>query len=443
MKENVFANIPNFVLSVPSGNETLAGKKEFTNKGSMLDVTKDDKIIKITYELIVGTNFRDICKTSTNNLIEMCKYPINKYNQKSFRELILLLQDKDYIEIDKNDFSPKDLIEIDTENLFINDGFTTITQTEINMIDNISKDNRERNTLLKCYFFIKCMVHKRKDNTHCGLYALNLGEQTQTIAMNYDYINKFTGISDINKCIKTLKEHNLIDYDNFLKYPIGQPERKQDASNVYVVCEREDNFNMELVKDELKAGINQYKAKMKEDGWIVCKEKEYKNNNKKLNGTKGKVKEMQNAGKDTKELENKIKVIKEPVVEPTVPQVEVKEESIIEPPKDNIRVIKTKIHRSAKAETKPAPPRPADASLIISCNEENYNEICHEIENEEDDWGTTNSYNNPLEEMFGDDTCYKMDIPKNEIQINEFKNEYEKYRDKEYEDEIDQILLQK
>lgn len=101
MKENVFANIPNFILSVPTGNETLGGKREFTNKGSMFDLTKDDRIIKVTYELLVGTNFREICKTSTNDLIEMCKYPVSKYNQKSFRDLLLLLQDKDYIEIDK------------------------------------------------------------------------------------------------------------------------------------------------------------------------------------------------------------------------------------------------------------------------------------------------------------------------------------------------------
>lgn len=104
MKENVFANIPNFVLSVQTGNETARGKNEFTNKGSMLDLTKDDRIIKVTYELLVGTNFREICKTTTNDLIEMCKYPINKYNQKSFKDLLLLLQDKDYIEIDTNDF---------------------------------------------------------------------------------------------------------------------------------------------------------------------------------------------------------------------------------------------------------------------------------------------------------------------------------------------------
>lgn len=374
MKENVFANIPNFILSVPTGNETLGGKREFTNKGSMFDLTKDDKIIKVTYELLVGTNFREICKTSTNDLIEMCKYPVSKYNQKSFRDLLLLLQDKDYIEIDKNDFSPKDIISIDTENLIVANGFTTITQIEMDMIDNITSDNRERNTLLKCYFFIKCMVHKREDNTHKGLYALEFGEPVQTIAMDYKYINKFTGINDITKFIKLLKEHKLIDYDNFLKYPIGQPERKQDASNVYVVCEREDDFNMELVKDELRAGINQYKVQMQKDGWIVCKEKDYKNNDKKTNGTKGKVKQMKNAGKDTEELENKMKVIEEQIV----PQ----EEPIIEPPKEP-RIIKTKRKGTGNIVKKPEPIRPADAV-------------------------------NSWDYMFVEDT-YKMDVPKNEV----------------------------
>ncbi len=341
MKEKVFANIPNFILSVATGNETARGKNEFTNKGSMLDITKDDRIIKVTYELLVGTNFREICKTSTNDLIEMCKYPINKYNQKSFRELLLQLQDKSYIEINKNDFSPKDIIAIDTENLLVNSGFTTITNVEMDMIDNITNDNRERNTLLKCYFFIKCMVHKREDNTFRGLQALQLGEQVQTIAMDYKYINKFTNISDINKFIKLLKEHKLINYDNFHKYPIGQPAKKQEASNVYVVCEREDNFNEELIKEELRVGINQYKDQMQKNGWVVCKEKEYKNNDRKVNGTKGKVKQMQNAGKDTMELEQKVEKLTEP--KPIITQ----EEPVIEPPKEaekpkhkGIRVVK-------------------------------------------------------------------------------------------------------
>lgn len=370
MKEKVFANIPNFVLSVATGNETNRGKNEFTNKGSMLDLTKDDKIIKVTYELLVGTNFREICKTSTNDLIEMCKYPINKYNQKTFRELLLLLHDKSYIEIDKNDFSPKDIIAIDTENLLVNTGFTTITQVEMDMIDNITSDNRERNTLLKCYFFIKCMVHKREDNTQRGLYALNLGEQVQTIAMDYGYINKFTNISDITKCIKILREHGLIDYDNFLVYPVGQPELRKDASNVYVVCERENNFDMELVKEELKAGINQYKDQMQKDGWVVCKEKEYKNNDKKVNGTKGKVKQMKNQGKDTKKLENKIEQVGK-LIEP-----------IIEPPKEP-RIIKTKLRGTGNIVKKQAPIKPPDAL---------------------DAW----------DYMFNEDT-YKMDVPKVDV----------------------------
>lgn len=435
MKENVFANIPNFILSVATGNETARGKNEFSPKGSMLDITKDDRIIKVTYELLVGTNFREICKTSTNDLIEMCKYPISKYNQKSFRELLLLLHDKSYIEIDKNDFSPKDIIAIDTENLLVNTGFTTITQVEMDMIDNITNNNRERNTLLKCYFFIKCMVHKREDNTFRGLQALQLGEQVQTIAMDYKYINKFTGISDINKFIKLLKEHKLIDYDNFHRYPIGQPELKKEAKNVYVVCERENNFDMELVKEELRVGINQYKDQLLKDGWVVCKEKGYKDNDKKVNGTKGKVKQMQNAGKDTMELEQKVEELietKQPKVEPIV----VQEEPVIEPPKDNVKIIKTKLRGTGNIVKKPEPVRPADASPIIACNEDNYNEICHQIES------GTNSFENPLKQMFGDDT-HKMDIPKNEIQSNDFKNEYEKYRDSSYEDMIDEILLEK
>ena len=52
----------------------------------------------------------------------------------------------------------------------------------------------------------------------------------------------------------------------------------------------------------------QYKYALKEKGFTICRENLYKNNNKKLNGKKGKIVSMRNAGKDTSKLDEEVKI---------------------------------------------------------------------------------------------------------------------------------------
>ena len=67
--------------------------------------------------------------------------------------------------------------------------------------------------------------------------------------------------------------------------------------------------------EELKVGMKQYKYALKEKGFTICRENSYKNNDKKLNGKKGKVVSMKNAGKDTTKLEKEIKIAENKVEE--------------------------------------------------------------------------------------------------------------------------------
>ena len=107
------------------------------------------------------------------------------------------------------------------------DGLFT-KEFELDIINNITKDSRQRNTLLKCYLFIKLMCHKREDHTSKGL---TYETKPQTITMDYKYICKFTGVTDVTKAIKTLQDNKLIIYSNFLINEIGHPENKKDAKN--------------------------------------------------------------------------------------------------------------------------------------------------------------------------------------------------------------------
>ena len=293
MNKEVFAKIPNTMFSIKTVDENIE-KVDYNRKGSILQLIKDDKVIKVIYELIVGTNFRNICNTSINDLISLCGYKVNDKNIKSFKELLYKMDSKNIIHINNEFYRGNDLISIDTENLLnmSEDGYTVLEQKELDIINNITKDSRQRNTLLKCYLFIKLMCHKREDNTSKGL---TYETKPQTITMDYKYICKFTGVTDVTKAIKTLQDNKLIIYSNFLINEIGCPENKQDAKNTYAVYSLEENWDEELTKKELKIGINQYKNRLIEKGFSISLK--YLNNDKSANGYLGKQKQIENKNK--------------------------------------------------------------------------------------------------------------------------------------------------
>ena len=293
MNKEVFAKIPNTMFSIKTVDENIE-KVDYNRKGSILQLVKDDKVIKVIYELIIGTNFRNICNTSINDLISLCGYKVNDKNIKSFKELLYKMDSKNIIHINNEFYRGNDLISIDTENLLnmSEEGYTVLEQKELDIINNITKDSRQRNTLLKCYLFIKLMCHKREDNTSKGL---TYETKPQTITMDYKYICKFTGVTDVTKAIKTLQDNKLIIYSNFLINEIGCPENKQDAKNTYAVYSLEDNWDEELTKKELKIGINQYKNRLIEKGFSISLK--YLNNDKSANGYLGKQKQIENKNK--------------------------------------------------------------------------------------------------------------------------------------------------
>ena len=293
MNKEVFAKIPNAMFSIKTVEEHSENVK-YENKGSIMQLVKDDKVIKVMYELIVGTNFRNICNTSINDLISLCGYKVNDKNIKSFKELLYKMDSKNIIHINNEFYRGNDLISIDTENLLnmSDDGYTVLEQTELDIINNITKDSRQRNTLLKCYLFIKLMCHKREDNTSKGL---TYETKPQTITMDYKYICKFTGVTDVTKAIKTLQDNKLIIYSNFLINEIGHPENKQDAKNTYAVYSLEENWDEELTKEELKVGMNQYKDRLIEKRLSISVK--YLNNDKSANGYQGKQKQSENRNK--------------------------------------------------------------------------------------------------------------------------------------------------
>ena len=294
MNKEAFAKIPNKIMSVNTQIKNERGNNIYTNEGSYLDILKDNRIIKVVYELMVGTNFKGLYTNSLDNLISDCGYKADKDSRKSFKELLLSMHKNNIINILNEEFKPKDVLLIDTDNLYNDtlDGYTGIEQKEIDIINSIAKDNRENNTLLKGYFFIKSMCHKRDDKTEKGL---RFEAKAQAIVMDEKYITTFTGITDVTKCIKILKQHELINYINFKEAPVNNPKAKIDGKNIYVVRALEDKWDIDLMNKELEFKFNQYRDERIKEGYIISNE--FNNNNKSKNGKEGKKVQMMNKAK--------------------------------------------------------------------------------------------------------------------------------------------------
>ena len=107
-----------------------------------------------------------------------------------------------------------------------------------------------------------------------------------------NYISKFTGIGNVYNCITMLKEYNLINYDNFLEAPINNKTAKRDSKNTYVVRALEKDWDTNLMNEELKYSIKQYKKIREGEGYVVSNK--YIDNDKAENGRKGRLKQLEN-----------------------------------------------------------------------------------------------------------------------------------------------------
>ena len=178
-------------------------------------------------------------------------------------------------------------MKINTENLNVNDEFFVVEEDELKIISDASDDIREVNNIIKVYFYLKARCYKR------GTELCYAGGQAETTYCSYENISKHTLISEgnIKKYIDILKEINLIDYDNLgKKYKEDNPKLLTDCANIYALIKISGK---EFIKDELREGMKQQKYDYEDKGFKITK-KDYKNNNRKINGRKGYLIKKQN-----------------------------------------------------------------------------------------------------------------------------------------------------
>ncbi|NRT34119.1 gas vesicle protein [Clostridium beijerinckii] len=384
-------------------------------------------------------------------------------NVDQFRNVLLGLEEKKFITNVKCDLKTvkyKELITCEYSIPMLVNKYSKDTQffqvyrdDYLSLLDCETKLNKI--TLMYVYYYLLSRMQTNKTNITCCYPP-------------YTEITKDLNISEatFNTYLNELVKLKLIAYGN-IGFITKNKEEKQ-ANNVYVPHE-----------SHLQGALDISKTFWKNEGWVVVGKK-VTEINQKIKGYKGQITKQKNQGKDISKLEKKLATLEAKVtnnVDKSLNDIkrDIKKLNDEMNELEDIYKLETDIQEDWKdyfggrsyydyedCETvyeymkslhdkqlkeldgnNFVPKNESDPSSIISCQEENYNEICHKIESGQDYWCETNPFENPLKEMFGDDTCYKMDIPKNDIQSNDFKNDYEKYRDKPYEDEIDEILLQK
>ena len=298
--ERLFTKIPNNIISIKN-------EEGFTEEGSLLKIIKDDKIIRVLYELYMGSDFRNICVTSIGRLITLCGYKSDKDTVKSFKSLLNALNDNEVIKIENEIGKINEAIIINVEKLReIEEQYTIITEEEMNSITSIGKNNREINTLLKEYFFIKMMSHKREDGTLIELHYDSDDFEPQTAMCGNDYITKFTGISNVKKVNDKLIEGGLLLVGNIgKKYSKPNKSDINESCNIYAIVSLSEN-----PQEELKAGMRKYKKSLNKKGFSITT-KDYKNNNRAINGLKGSLVKKENKGTITKEEQKKLDKIRD------------------------------------------------------------------------------------------------------------------------------------
>ena len=279
-------------------NEIFYNENQETEE-SILNKVNDSKVIRVLHELYVCTNFRKVAITTLDYLIESCGYKVNQKSKKSFKEILNKLRELKIIDF-KDDIASADMLEINTEELTCNvSNFTQLADSEIKILETNITDTRSRANMLKLYLYLKARTFKRTNKDNGEKYGIEIEFMPQTTYQTYEWIEKYTNISqsNIKRYIDKLQELNLITYKS-----IGKKYNSKDVKQVLTECPNIYAINnlQEDVQEELELGIKRVKHNLRDKGFVIV-DKDYKNNDRKINGRKGYLIKKQNNGTITKE----------------------------------------------------------------------------------------------------------------------------------------------
>lgn len=259
---------------------------------SLLKKVNDDKVLLVLDYLYTETNRKGCIKFVLEDMICECGFIPNRNKGKIndvFRNILSLLQYENIIKCDDDlsKIKPKQVYKcellIDLDNQYIK-----LYEFEKDKILNQSVINIDNLKLLTLYCYLKSRMYARNNDN----ILERDGGKAETCYPTYsaiaDDINITEGI--IKKYIDILVQLDLIRYDNAGLYYFKNDKNKitRESANTYTLYK--DGW-----ENELKLCIKQHKS-LANDRIFV---KEYKNNDKKLNGEKGYLQRLINQGKAT------------------------------------------------------------------------------------------------------------------------------------------------
>lgn len=306
MNNDYFSKLPNILLVPKKDQET----KEVTK--SIYQKIKDDRIILLFDYLYNNMNRLGECLFSINDIVTTYGYKIDRNKGRindKIKEMIFSLSLLNIIEFDFNIFNIKnnELLKCRFNSDFINydSEFMQLHRNELNKI--MQCEELDKLILLKLFCYLKTRIWKRegdKEFYYCGGKA-------QVCYPSYELIYNDIGISEAvtNKYINKLKELKLIVFDNAgVYFHPSNKELKKESANTYALYKDDESH-----KVELKEAIKLFRLQKEKDGYIFIKKdkKQYKNNDRKLNGELGALTKLKNKGTATEKQLKRIEEIKQ------------------------------------------------------------------------------------------------------------------------------------
>ncbi|AGK97647.1 hypothetical protein [Clostridium pasteurianum] len=283
---------------------------------SILQEVKNDKVILILDYLYNCVDRKDIIRFTLEDVIVSCGFKPNTNVGKSneqFRNILIKLQDLHIISfsegIDIKTVKPKNLIKcefnkyietkVDKETGEIKDSFyIQLSDQDKDKIMNYAKEKVDTLKLLIYYCYLKARIYKRPSGD-LGLAAS--GGRSETCFLKYNRITEDLGIVDksIKKYNDILIELNLIRIKNpGLWYYLGDELiNKRESPNFFTLYFSDKDY----ARHNLNEAIKSWKGMDINKNKIFLDTREYKNNNRSLNGKIGRIIRKENEGTATEE----------------------------------------------------------------------------------------------------------------------------------------------
>ena len=304
--EDYFTIIPNNIFYTEEG------------KTSLYKQIKNYKLILIMDYLYTGMNRIGNTRLSIGNIITNynCKFNRNKGGiNEQITDILIKLNEIKIVEgnLNLNNISINQLIECkyngiekDEDGNYIN--FTMINYKIFNEILSYKEMKTDNISLLFYYCYLASRIFNRNSDVK-DIHAH--GGRAEVCYPSYETITKDIDISarTISKYNDILVSMNLIRIGNLGLYYVGDNKKyTRESPNFYVLIKDEEYVNTDNEKNmswyiNLTEGMKCFKNAHKDYTFIDTRE--YKDNNKKINGYISRINQLEKEGKATKRQINK------------------------------------------------------------------------------------------------------------------------------------------